>query len=156
VAPRLWITSSGSNKKTAKSKLEAACKRLAKVVWPGGKRLILVQGTTSASFFSSSTRISTMGRLSLDEPINSLGFDIAGLRQILTTSTIESFLCRFPDHVGRAKSCYPKDMDEKIPPPLSARLRLQIFSEPDSRSRTLGKSISSLGFLGDLPPCCQS
>jgi hypothetical protein len=97
-----------------------------------------------------------MGRLSLEEPINSLGFDIAGLRQILTTSTIESFLCRFSDHVGRAKSCYPKDMDEKIPPPLSARLRLQIFSEPDSRSRTLGKSISSLGFLGDLPPCCQS
>src|SRR5271154_917476 len=76
---RLSITSSGSNRNRPKSKLAAARSRLVVKYSVGGKVRGSVQGTTSATSFSSSARISTMGRLSLEEPMNSLGFTFEGM-----------------------------------------------------------------------------
>jgi len=76
---RLWTTSSGSNRNRPKSKLAAACSKLVMKYSVAGNMLLSFHGTTSAACFSSSASISTMGRLSLEEPMNNLGFALKGM-----------------------------------------------------------------------------
>src|SRR5664279_536396 len=81
---RLWTSSSGSNKNKPKSKLAAARSKLVVKYSVGGKVRGSVHGMTSASSFNSSARISTIGRLSLEEPMNNRGIEFRSMIQFVT------------------------------------------------------------------------